>query len=147
MEILVNIIPAILLILCGFLLKEAKLLKTEDGSSLLKIVFYIGAPAFIYLAIINTEIDRSYIPLLLVAPFVFVITILILSILRKTILKNLPLKTFGAMALGILIMNTGFLIPFIEQGYGQEGISRLIITDLGNSLILYSLVCSCCLFR
>jgi len=52
-DIFFAIIPIILIFLLGFVLRKTKVLKSEDGDILLKLIFYLSLPALIISSIIN----------------------------------------------------------------------------------------------
>jgi len=135
-----QMVPLVSIILIGYLLKRTKLLKSDDGSTLLKIIFYTGTPALIFISILKISIDRSLFLLALVPILIVTISALLMYGLRISLLSDIPRKTFGAIFCAATIMNTGFLIPFIEKLYGSEGLARLAIIDGFNGLIVFSLV-------
>ena len=132
--------PLVSIILIGYLLKRAKLLSADDGSSLLKTIFYTGTPALIFISILKINIDRSLFALALVAPLIVTLTATVVYGLRKLFFSTVPRKTFGALFCAATIMNTGFLIPFVERLYGSDGLARLAIIDGFNGLIVFTLV-------
>jgi len=139
-DVLVQILPLILIFLFGFGLKQAKLLTTDDGSSLLKVIFYAGLPPLIFLSVLKVSTDVSLIWLCLLPPTVITLTLAATFLLRRSLLTKLDHKTFGALLSGAVIMNTGFLLPFVDKLYGAEGLARLAIIDTFNALITFSVV-------
>ncbi len=135
-----QIFPLVCIILIGYLLKRIKFLSSDDGSTLLKTIFYTGTPALIFISILKVDIDASLFVLALVAPLIVTISALVMYGFRISALANIPRKTFGAIFCAATIMNTGFLIPFVEKLYGSEGLAKLAIVDGFNGLIVFSLV-------
>ena len=79
--------------------------------------------------------------LLSLLPVVMItITMLATFILRRSYLKRISAKTYGALLSGAVIMNTGFLIPFIQRLYGASGLARFAVIDTVNGIIIFSLV-------
>lgn len=135
-----KILPLLLIFLAGYGLKRAKFLTSEDGSSLLKLIFFAGVPALIFISILKVDFDSSLLLLCLLPPIIVAITLLAGLLLRRTALRNISVKTFGALLVGAVVMNTGFLLPFVQNLYGAEGLARLAIIDAFNALITFSLV-------
>ena len=135
-----KILPLLLIFLAGYGLKKAKFLTSEDGSSLLKLIFFAGVPALIFISILKINLDSSLLLLCLLAPAIVAITLLAGFLLRRSMLRNIPVKTFGALLVGAVVMNTGFLLPFVQNLYGAEGLARLAVIDAFNALITFSLV-------
>lgn len=140
MSAFVTFMPTFLVFIIGFLLKKSKLLSSADATTLLKVVFYVGAPALIYSSVVGSSIDISVLQLFLFAPIVVGINFLLLLALQRLDFIESSKETFAAMAIGVMVMNTGFLIPFIESTLGAEGISRLILLDTGNAIITFTAV-------
>lgn len=137
---IIQILPLIIIFAIGFLLKKVKFLTSEDGSTLLKLIFYAGAPALTFTAVTNVKIESSlawlcFLPIVMVFAMMF-ITLLI----RRSLLKDVSRKTFGSLAVGVLIMNTGFLIPFVERIFGAEGLARFAIIDAFGGMMTFSIV-------
>lgn len=137
-EAISQTLPLILVFFAAFALKKVKFLSSNDGSTLLKVVFYLGAPALIFQSISHVELDSNTALLGILPAVVIVAGLLATMLVRKTALTSLSTKTFGALLLGAVIMNTGFLIPFVENLYGAEGVARLSIIDAFNG-VWYSL--------
>jgi malate permease and related proteins len=137
-EVIIKIVPVLLLFLCGFLLKISKTLREESGDVLLRIVFYLSLPALIVHSISTTPLlpEHALLPLsatlIIFATFAIVFTILPLFKLQK--------KSAGVFVIGSLILNCGFLIPFVHAVYGKEGLALLLIFDFANALLVYSLI-------
>jgi malate permease and related proteins len=135
-----DILPLLLIFLAGYGLKCAKMLTSDDGSSLLKLIFYAGAPALIFTSVLKVEINASMLWLCFLAPVIGIITVLVTFLLRRSALKSINIKTFGALLAGAAIMNTGFLIPFVERIYGPEGLAQLAVIDAFNAFVAFGLV-------
>ena len=134
-----KLLPVFLIIMLGYSMKYSGVLSTKDGSALLKLVYYIGAPALILTSFAKTELDASTLLLGLLPPAIYGVTLGVIFVLRKSALKNVDAKAFGALLVGSVVMNTGFLLPVVSQVYGEEGIARLVVIDSINSLFTFSI--------
>jgi hypothetical protein len=140
LDAVLKIAPLLIVFLVGYGVKKAKFLSSDDGSSLLKLVFYVGAPALIFVSILKVKLDPSLLWLCVVSPAIIVVTLLIGYVLRRSLLRKLEIQTFGTLIIGATIMNLGFMIPFVQNLYGPEGLARLAIIDGVNGLICFSLI-------
>jgi malate permease and related proteins len=133
-------VPLILVFLLGYVSKKAGVLSSDDGSTLLKLAFYIGVPALIFQAVLTADLSSSSVVLALLPLFVMFVTLVTLTLLKKNVLSSIPMKTYGTLLVGVLIMNNGFLIPFVERAYGADGIARLAVIDTLNAILAFTLV-------
>ncbi|MFC2100613.1 AEC family transporter [Bacteroidota bacterium] len=133
-----EIIPVIIIALLGYFFKRIGIFKNEHGDLFLKIVFYISLPALILLSITRIELDIQFIFLPLISALVILIT-LIISFTTSRFLK-LEKQTLGVFLTGTLILNIGFVLPFVIAAYGDEGLARLALFDLSNAILVFTLV-------
>ncbi len=138
LEYILNISPIIILALIGFVLKKINFFNTSHADLFLKIVFYIAIPGLIFSSFDQMVLDFKLITLPFVAAFILLFN-LGLSYLLGLKLK-LKRTTLGTFVLGASIMNTGFLFPFVLTIFGKDGISRLIMFDLGNVILVITLL-------
>jgi malate permease and related proteins len=137
-QILIKILPIVFTFILGFLLKKGRVFTSESADTMLKLVFYVSLPALILLAMIHTTLNLSLIYL----PVICIVTVIATLLIVLTTGRSLHLsgQTLGAFVVGPMIMNTTFTIPFLLTAYGQEAIARLSILDVGNNIVIYSLV-------
>lgn len=135
-----KVLPVFLIILLGFSMRYSGVLSNKDGSALLKLVYYVGAPALILTSFANTTLEASTIAISLIVPAVVGITLLVIYALKGTALKAVEPKTLGALIVGAVVMNTGFLIPVVSQLYGPEGVVRIVMIDAINGIFVFSIV-------
>ena len=107
---------------------------------MLKVVFYAGMPALIFLSVVKIHFDPSLLLLCFFAPVVVSVSMIVLFGLRRSLLQKMNYKTFGALLTGVVIMNTGFLVPFVQVSYGAEGLARLAVIDAFNAITTVTLV-------
>lgn len=136
--ILFKIIPVILILILGYVLKRLNILKKEDGDLFLKLVFYIAAPALIVLSIAKINLQTSFVFL----PLAAAVIVFVISFIAFMVGKWLKLSkaTFGTFLIGSTIMNIGFALPFFIAAYGDEGLARVSLFDFGNGLLTFTFV-------
>ena len=138
LNIFEEILPLIILFLIGFLLRKFKIFTKNEGDTVLNIVFYIALPALIINSVSQTKLETAFIYL----PFISAAIILTgfgLGWISGKWLK-LDIKTFGTYLVGAMILNIGFVLPFVIAVFGQEGLTRIIIMDMGNGILVMTFV-------
>lgn len=136
MEIILKILPIALIFFLGILLRYTNLAKKEDGDFLLKLNFYVALPALSILSLSSASLSWH----LIYFPLIGIISILATYLIALIIGKNIAFnrQTFGVFVIGSMIINTGFSLPFLIAAYGQEGLIRKIIFDLGSDTMTYT---------
>jgi len=137
-EILFKILPILLISIIGYLLKVFKIFTKDHADIFLKLVFYIAIPALILISFSNVQLHTKY-ALLPVSSAIIILTIYLISSLAGKLFK-LPRQSFGTFLVGTMILNTGFLLPYIIAVYGDEGLARILIFDFSNGFLAYTFV-------
>ncbi|MDZ4181465.1 MAG: AEC family transporter, partial [Candidatus Cloacimonadaceae bacterium] len=131
-----KIIPLIIAFFVGIGAKQLKLLSKDDAPILLRFVLSISLPALTILAIMRVSLtaDMALIPLsaMLVVFSVYFIS----SFLGKRL--NMAGPTFGSFLVGTLIMNTAYSLPFFAAAFGDEGLARASLFDIGNTFLIFT---------
>lgn len=135
---IVKIISPLILFFLGYFLKKLGLFGKDAGDTMLKLVFYVAQPAAILSSVSFINFDSS----LLILPFLpAVVSTAILGIAfligRKLSMNS---KKLGTFLVGTAIMNTGFSLPFVIAVYGNEGLARMVLIDVGNAFFVFSVV-------
>lgn len=136
LEIFQKLTPVLLTFGAGILLRVAGVVNRRDAEVLLRIVFYAAAPALILSTVSRLEITASLAALPFMAASTYIFTFAASNILLKKV--DAERGAMGAAMVGAMIMNIGFLLPFIIAVYGSEGFARAAIFDSGNAVIVFS---------
>jgi len=137
-NILLGIIPIFTIFFFGFVLRKTKVLKNEDGDLLLKLIFYLSLPALNIFSITSIKLSREFLFIPFIAMWIILTTFFISFLIGKLFFtKN---KSLGTFLVGSVTMEVSFAIPFIVSTYGNEGMARLVLFDLGSSLLVFSFV-------
>jgi len=131
-----TIIPIIVMIIIGYVLKRIYVLKAEHSIILNKIVINVAIPSLIFLALYNINISILPIiaPITLICILVGISCGLIAYIFAKA--KNYPKKTRWSIILASAMFNSGFLgYPVVLGVFGGEGLVRAIFYDLGSMIL------------
>ena len=131
-----KIIPLILAFFAGIAFKKLKLLSKDDAPVLLRFVLTVTLPALTIIAISNVKLvaDMIYIPFLAIA--VVVLMFLISSTVGKRLKMSRPM--FGSFLVGTMIMNTAYSLPFFAAAFGNEGLARASLFDIGNTFMIFT---------
>lgn len=121
----------------GYFMKKIKILKEEDGNTLLKMAFYIFLPAILFQSIRKIDFTPGY----LAYPLIILLVQMTVSGIALVYLKSKKTDTermkiiagFFAMA------NIGFLYPFYISIFGDDNVWRLGLLDFGNSIFIYAI--------
>lgn len=135
-----QVLPLLVLFAAGYLGKRAGFLSAQDGGVLLRAVFHLALPPFIFLAILYAEFDSALLRLALLAPAICGVSLGVVLVLRRSVLRDLEAATFASFLTGVVVMNTGFLLPFVERLAGPEGLARLAVIDAAVGITTFSLV-------
>jgi len=136
--ILLKILPVYLIFFIGIILKITHVLKKENADFLLRLAFYFTLPVLVIRSLSEVKINTEIIYLPFISAFVSLLSFLICWFYIKA--THVNKSKAGVMFTAIMILNMGFLIPFIHLVYGDHGLSRLLLFDFSNAIIAYTLV-------
>ncbi len=138
MLLIEKIFPLLVLIAIGYLLKTRKVLDFEKSRALLNIVFYVTVPATLFLALSKVTLSKE----MLMLPISAALILLSFFIIGKIIFdwRKIPDGKKKIMLIGIMMANTAYLgLPLIGALYGNEGIGKVGMYDIGGAVIIYTL--------
>jgi len=127
------------LVLCGYWLKNAGILKRDCGEAMVSVIFYATLPATCFLSTSRTTITAiSAATLIGCALLVPVLVLFLLIILSKNL--DLAPDTKSVLLASVTATNLGFfLFPYFEATFGIEALGRLAVYDIGNAFYAYTL--------
>ena len=137
-RIIPELIPIFFIFVIGFTSRKFNILKKEDGDILLKIIFYFTLPSLIIFSIPKIKLSGEMIFLPFTAIWIVLITFFVSFFISKKL--NLKNKSLGTFLVGSMIMEISFTLPFVLVAYGQEGLARIILFDVGNTIMTFSFV-------
>ncbi len=129
---------ALVLILLGFLIRRAGLLRREDGHVLIAVVLYLAAPALILQILLTAELEPA---LALVPVAAWAIHLILLGVMflgaRAVALDD---RRTGSVMLAGAVGNTGFFgLPLIAaSGDGFSLAAAVMYDTLGTGLITWT---------
>lgn len=131
-----KIIPLILSFFVGLAAKHLKMLSKEDAPVLLKLVLNVSLPALTIIAINNVRVS----PDMLMIPVFAVLVVLCMFAISNLTQKGLKMQKtmFGSFLVGTMIMNTAYALPFFSAAFGDEGLARASLFDIGNTFMIFT---------
>lgn len=139
-EITTKLMPIILYFLIGYILKIFNILKKEEASVLLKLIFYLMSPAVIITSVSTMEFSKTLIYYPISAICIHVVMFFIGKIVSKKIkLNEKERKVFRGAS---LIMNLTFILPFFISFFGEKNVYLLSLFDAGNLIMVTTVVYS-----
>lgn len=139
LDTLILVFPLFLFALMGYFFRIIFTFSEDMANILNKIILYLTLPATIFLSVSGSTKDIGQAFYL---PFVcLLIQLTLFSIFYLTSKKlKLRKKTECVFVTAPLISNTMFfLAPFFYLAYGEAGMARLSLYDIGNGITIYFL--------
>lgn len=136
--VLVNIVPLAVIFFLGVILRLCGVFAQSVAYFLLKLFFYLALPALIMLSIPGLQLNAD----LMFLPLSSMLIIFCTALIAFMCSRVWPLndQTFAVFLIGAMIMNGGFVFPFVLASYGQEGIALAALFDFGTALIVFTFV-------
>ena len=131
-----KIIPLILSFFVGLAAKHLKMLSKEDAPVLLRLVLNICLPALTIIAINNVRVSAD----MLLIPVMAILVVLMMYFISGLTQRSLkmPKTMYGSFLVGTMIMNTAYALPFFSAAFGDEGLARASLFDIGNTFMIFT---------
>ena len=131
-DVLINALGFVIVVVIGFLAKQFKVLKKEDGYTLASIIMNITLPCALISNANGITIDGAMIFLIILG--------IILNLLMIAIAyfgsNGKPGPTRAAYIINCSGYNIGnFVLPFVQVLFPDMGVAYLCMFDVGNSLM------------
>ena len=136
MPLLFKLIPVFGMLFFGIGLRSLRLLKKEDGASLLRILFYLSIPALELLSIPELDLRPHYLHLPLACIVVFLLGYAVAQIAADR--WKIPPAQAGTFLIAASVMNTSYVYPFLIAARGSQAFSIAVLFDFGNSLLIFT---------
>jgi len=131
-------LPIIGMIGLGFLLRQLRVVRQEDGHTMARVVVNTTLPALVFTALVDAHIELQTLLMFAVAGAVISLTLHIVAV-AATRACGWPARVAGVVVLCTLVGSVGmFLSPFILTFYGKEYMGRVAALDFGNTLVATS---------
>ena len=136
LDTILLVFPLVMFFMIGYFFKTYFCYSEDMGQILTRIVLYITLPATIFLSVSGTKniSQAAFLPLsaLVIQLSMFAV---FFHIAKKLVLEK---DTEVVFITTPLISNTLlFLAPLFYLIYGDEGVTRVVLYDLGNAMVIY----------
>lgn len=131
-----TIIPIIIIIAIGYIMRRFKVLRPDDASVLNKIVINIAIPSLIFTTIYDIDLSILHViaPIPLICIAVGAISGIIAYVFAK--IKKYHHKAVWSIVLTSAMFNSGFLgYPVVLGVFGIDGLVRAVFYDLGSMML------------
>ncbi len=121
-------VGALAIILLGWLVRRAGVLRAADGAMLVNVVIYLALPALVLRSMVHSDLDRT----LLLVPIVGFVGhgVLLAVVLGIARLRRMDRPTTGALLVASAVGNTGFFgIPLIAASGPNLSVPTAIMFD------------------
>ncbi|MBN1149605.1 AEC family transporter [candidate division WOR-3 bacterium] len=137
LDILLRMVPFFASFFLGFAAKSLKIIEEKDARTLLKIFFYFIFPFLAFRILHDVEISSNQILLPFVS-FTILISLFFVSVFLSKVILSKKIKRSESVAfiLAVSIMNTSFIMPFVNEFAGEKGLTSLMIFDIGNMVVI-----------
>lgn len=131
-----KLLPALLGIVLGFVVRQRGIADQRDGDFLFRIVINIFLPALAFTALSRVTIDRD----LAIFPLAAAAMIAVGHLTGRLIAANGPFSPTQATVAICCCMpvNTGFILPFVQGMYGADGVARIAAFDAVNTTLTFT---------
>ena len=126
-----KLIPVIIIIILGWILRRVKLIEEEENTFLKKLIVNVGLPAVMFISFLRMTITPS---LILIIPGIFILNIILLftgKFISKLIGGKYSPFLFTGFEYGM------FAIAVFTAAYGTSAASYIAIIDLGHELFIW----------
>ena len=119
---LLKLLPIVIGMAAGFLLRRIGLVEQRDGESVFKLVFYLLVPAVTFTSLSTVDLTPRY----AVYPAAAAVMILAGYVGSRVMAAKAGLDHIqtGVAVSGCMVVNTSFQLPFVQLLYGAEGVAR-----------------------
>jgi predicted permease len=133
-ELILKLFPIFAFFLIGVSLRRFKIATASEGVFLTKFIFFVTMPALILLTISEFEmtLERWFLPFVC-----FVVDVgCLLMAMAYTKWKRIEGVQAGNLVIGVALVNSIFMLPFVHAFFGEEGLAKALLFDFGNVLAL-----------
>lgn len=137
MDDLLTLLPVLVGLAAGLILRRIGLVQQRDGESVFKLVFYLFVPAvtFTSLSTVDLELRLAIYP---AAAALMIAAGYLGARLMAAKARLEPVQAAVAVS-GCMVVNTAFQLPFVQVLYGAEGVARVAAFDIVNTIATFTL--------
>jgi len=132
----VRLLPVVLAIAAGVLLRATGTAAPADGQFLLRLVFTVCQPALVFLSVSRVAVSPRIALFAAVPPALAVAGHLAArGVARSSRFRGTQVAVL--LVAGMLV-NSGFVLPFAQALYGAPGVARVALADAVSAVLTFS---------
>lgn len=134
--IILKVLPIILILLLGVLLKKTGFINAEIVRGMKKITLNISLPCILFLTFFSAEIDPEF---LILSGVIFIACVVLFGVgflVKKLTKSSNPF--YPSLFTTFLTGPIGF--PLFSAYFGPENLFKLALLDVGNSLFIFTVL-------
>lgn len=131
------LVPIFAMFFLGVVLRRTSVLDDGGADTLLKLVFNLTLPALLFSVLPSLELTKDLFWIAIIPALIILLTLPLAMLAGK--ITGMKPQTAAVLVTGSIIMNLGFVMPFVQSFYGDEGLARLFIFDIPNGLSAYTI--------
>ena len=132
-----KLLPVVIGLAAGFLLRRVGLLDQRDGESVFKLVFYLFVPALTFTSLSTVDLELRF-AIYPVAAVAMIAAGYVGGRIAAARTKLDGVQTAVAVS-GCMVVNTAFQLPFVQVLYGADGVARVAAFDIVNTVATFTL--------
>jgi predicted permease len=135
-DTVVRLLPALLGIAVGYVLRLRGIAENRDADFMFRIIVNVFLPCLAFTALSRVAIDRN----LAVFPVAALLMITVGYLLGRLLAARGPfLPAQRAVAICCCMnVNTGFILPFVQGLFGADGVARIAAFDAVNTTLTFT---------
>jgi predicted permease len=135
-EIVLRLLPVVIGMAAGFLLRRLGMVDQRDGETVFKLVFYVFLPAVMFTSLSTVKLEGR----IAIYPIAAAAIITAGYLAARLVAARARFDAIRAAVLltGCMIVNTGFQLPFVQVLYGPEGVARIAAFDAVNTTATFT---------
>lgn len=133
-----QLVPLFILFAVGATARWRGLITPDRRDFLLRLLFFVAVPALILDKVPQAQLTAGTFRLPLGIWLIALPTLAVATLVARAVTRERRQR--GVLVVGSMILNSGFLLPFVIALYPADGIARFQLMDLGNGLLTQTLV-------
>jgi predicted permease len=136
LETLLRLLPIVLGMVGGYLLRRLGAAEQRDGDFLFRLVFNVCLPALLFTSLSRVKItgDLAVFPL---AALTAIPTGYLISRVVAAKARWAPTQA-AVLVISCMIVNTAYALPFAQALYGADGVARIAAFDVVNGILTFT---------
>lgn len=131
-----KLLPIIIFFFAGYALKKKGVFSSDQGTLLLRVVFYLCLPAISFATFSRIELSIERIYPLITAAFIILGNFAVTRLYASKLLGKS--KSSSVIILSTIILNTSLILPFAQAKWGEEGTGNVLLFDIVHVTMVFT---------